>query len=114
MMELRPNLALTKVPKMLSVAMEFINIPFKRDQEEGFRKLAVSTKSEYDSKDQKFMKRHPAILKAHMLMLAQACRKTNDVDASLQADLKTVMGLFPRLAEEALKITLAPVNQLGY
>ena len=49
-----------------------------------------------------------------MLLLAQACRKTQEVDPSLQADLKQVITLMPRLFEEAFKISLSPVNNLGY
>ena len=48
-----------------------------------------------------------------MLLLAQACRKTQEVDPSLQADLKQVITLMPRLFEEAFKISLSPVNNLA-
>ena len=112
--ELRPNMGLSKVARVLSVAEEYIKMPFKRDQEEPVRKLLATFKNEYDAKDPKFLKRHPSILRAHMLLLAQACRKTTEVDPALQADLKTVVKTFPVLFEEALKIVRAPVNNMGF
>lgn len=36
------------------------------------------------------------------------------MDPALQADLKQVITLMPRLFEEAFKISLSPINQLGY
>ena len=112
--ELRPNMGLSKVARVLSVAEEYVKMPFKRDQEEPVRKLLATLKNEYDAKDPKFLKRHPSILRAHMLLLAQACRKTAEVDPALRADLKTVVKTFPALFEEALKIVRAPVNNLGF
>jgi|TARA_B110000003_G_C16645292_1_gene531767 translocation protein SEC63 len=112
--ELKPNLSIAKVPKLLSVAAEYIQLPYRRDHEEPVRRLLTVLRSEYDHKDPKFQRRHPAVLKAHMLLLAQACRKTEDVDASLEADLKLVVAAMPRLWDEALKLAFLPHNQLGY
>ena len=62
--ELKPLMALSKVPRTLSVAMEYIALPYKRDQEEPVRKLLMLMRNEYDQKDPKFLKRHPACIKA--------------------------------------------------
>ena len=42
--ELRPNMGLSKVARVLSVAEEYIKMPFKRDQEEPVRKLLATFK----------------------------------------------------------------------
>lgn len=112
--ELKPNLSTAKVPKLLSVAAEYIQIPYRREHEEPVRRLLAVLRSEYDAKDPKFQRRHPAVVKAHMLMLAQACRLTDAIDASLEADLKLVMAAMPKLWDEALKLAFTPYNQLGY
>ena len=54
---------------VLAVAAEYIAIPYKRDQEDAVRKLLLLLRNEYDSKDPKFTKRYPSIIKAHMLLL---------------------------------------------
>lgn len=51
------------------MAAEYIAIPYKRDQEDAVRKLLLLLRNEYDSKDPKFTKRYPSIIKAHMLLL---------------------------------------------
>ena len=89
-------------------------VPYRREHEEPVRRLLAVLRSEYDAKDPKFQRRHPAVVKAHMLMLAQACRLTDAIDASLEADLKLVMAAMPRLWDEALKLAFTPYNQLGY
>ena len=114
MSEFKPLMTLSRVPKVLSVAAEYIQMPYARGHEEGVRKLLTILRSEYDNKDPKFLKRHPAIIKAHMLLLAQACRQTDQVDPALQADMKKVLSFVPTLMEESLKIALGPVNNLGY
>ena len=43
--ELRPNMGLSKVARVLSVAEEYVKMPFKRDQEEPVRKLLATLKS---------------------------------------------------------------------
>ena len=55
-----------KAARVLSVAMEYINIPYGRERRAD-QKLLASLKSEVDAKDPKFLKRHPAIVKAHAL-----------------------------------------------
>jgi translocation protein SEC63 len=112
--ELRPNLSTAKVPKLISVAAEFILIPYRREQVEPVRRLLTALRGEYDVKDPKFQRRHPSVIKAHMLLLAQACRKIDQVSSLLEEDLKMVLAMMPRLWDEALKLTLLPYNQLGY
>ena len=112
--ELKPQLSAGKAARVLSVAMEYINIPYRSEHEEPIKKLLLSLKSEVDAKDPKFLKRHPAIVKAHALLLAAAARKTHEVDPALRADLRAVMKLFPTLFDEALRVFLSPVNQIGY
>ena len=112
--ELKPHLSAGKAARVLSVAMEYINIPYRREHEEPIKRLLASLKSEVDAKDPKFLKRHPAIVKAHALLLAAAARKTHEVDPALRADLRAVMKLFPTLFDEAMRVFLSPVNQIGY
>ena len=112
--ELKPHLSAGKAARVLSVAMEYINIPYRREHDEPIKRLLASLKSEVDAKDPKFLKRHPAIVKAHALLLAAAARKTHEVDPALRADLRAVMKLFPTLFDEALRVFLSPVNQIGY
>ena len=114
-MEKRPHLGAMKAARVLSVAMEYINIPYLRSQDEPLKKLlSLTLKQEVDAKDPKFLKRHPGVVKAHALLLAQACRKTHEVDPLLRQDLKQVMKLFPTLFNEAVNVFLAPVNSVGY
>ena len=112
--ELKPHLSAGKAARVLSVAMEYINIPYRREHDEPIKRLLASLKSEVDAKDPKFLKRHPAIVKAHALLLAAAARKTHEVDPALRADLRAVMKLFPTLFDEAMRVFLSPVNQIGY
>lgn len=112
--QMKPHLSLRQVPRVLSVAAEYIQIPCSEEQKDKVKRLFATLKSEYDTKDPKFMMRHAPILKAHALLLAQACRKTADLDPALRADLKAVMKLFPALFQEAFKISLSPVNPVGY
>ena len=112
--ELRPNLSTVKVPKLLSVAAEYIQIPYRREHEEPVRHLLAALRNQYDIKEPKFQRRHPSVIKAHMLILAQACRKIDEVDSLLEGDLQLVLAALPRLWDEALKLTLSPYNQLGH
>ena len=112
--ELKPHLSAGKAARVLSVAMEYINIPYRREHDEPIKRLLASLKSEVDAKDPKFLKRHPAVVKAHALLLAAAARKTHEVDPALRADLRAVMKLFPTLFDEAMRVFLSPVNQIGY
>jgi translocation protein SEC63 len=112
--ELKPHMSAGKAARVLSVAMEYVNIPYRSEHEEPIKKLLLSLKSEVDAKDPKFLKRHPAIVKAHALLLAAAARKTHEVDPALRADLRAVMKLFPTLFDEATRVFLSPVNQIGY
>ena len=115
--DFKPSMALSKVPHMLSIAMEYAAIPYSAAlQDEPMRKLRALLKAEYTDvkKDPKFARRKEQHVKAHMLILAQACRKTREVDPALQPDLKPVLSLVPRLFELALKVSLTPANQLGY
>ena len=86
--QMKPHLSLRQVPRVLSVAAEYIQIPCSEEQKDKVKRLFATLKSEYDTKDPKFMMRHAPILKAHALLLAQACRKTADLDPALRADLK--------------------------
>ena len=112
--ELKPNLSTVKVPKLLSVAAEYIQIPYRREHEEPVRHLLAALRNQYDIKEPKFQRRHPSVIKAHMLILAQACRKIDEVDSLLEGDLQLVLAALPRLWDEALKLTLSPYNQLGH
>jgi translocation protein SEC63 len=112
--ELKPQLGISKAARVMSVAMEYVDIPYKREHDEPIRRLLLALKTEVDAKDPKFLKRHPAFIKAHALLLASASRKTDEIDAVLKPDLRSVMRLFPVLFDEALRVFLAPVNPIGY
>ena len=61
-------LSVTKVPDILVAAVEYYKIPFKKEQP--VNQLRTLMKSIVDPKDPKFFKRHPAFIKAHLLVLA--------------------------------------------
>jgi translocation protein SEC63 len=112
--ERKPHLGVMKAARVLSVASEYVQIPVKQQHDEPVKKLLNALRGEVDAKDPRFVKRHPAIIKAHALLLAQASRKTHEVSETLRPDLKQVMKLFPTLFAEAVNVFLAPVNQTGY
>lgn len=111
---LKPVLALAKVAETVSVAHEFIEMPFLEGQDAAVSQLLKEMKTEYDSKDNKLMKRKPSIIKAHMLILAQTSRKLSAIPPVLAADAKKVVAMVPRLIEQLLKISTTPINRAGH
>ena len=111
---LKPVLALSKVPETLAVAHEFIETPFLDGQDAAVSQLLKDYKNEYESKDQKLMKRLPTIIKAHMLILTQTSRRAASLPSVLSADAKKVVLTLPRLIEELLKIAAMPINRAGH
>ena len=111
---LKPALALSKVPETLSVAHEFIEMPFTDGQDVAVSHLLKELKHEYDSKDQKLMKRKPSIIKAHMLIVAQTSRRLSTLPAILAADAKKIVATVPRLMKEIFNIASMPINRAGH
>ena len=111
---LKPVLALSKVPETLAVAHEFIETPFLDGQDAAVSQLLKDYKNEYESKDQKLMKRLPTIIKAHMLILTQTSRRAASLPPVLSADAKKLVLTLPRLIEELLKIAAMPINRAGH
>ena len=58
-------------------------MPFTDGQDVAVSHLLKELKHEYDSKDQKLMKRKPSIIKAHMLIVARAWRGSLDASGHL-------------------------------
>ena len=79
------------------------------------RHLLAALRNQYDIKEPKFQRRHPSVIKAHMLILAQACRKIDEVDSLLEGDLQLVLAALPRLWDEALVdiIAIQPTRTLS-
>lgn len=112
--KMKPVLALQRLPETLAVAHEFIEMPVLEGQHEEVSKLLKELKNEYDSKDQKLMKRFPQIIKAHMLILAQTSRKTHLLSAQMAADARKIGALIPGLLEELFKLSSMPINRAGH
>jgi translocation protein SEC63 len=107
---LKPTLALQKVPEMLAVAHEYVTLPFGPGQDAVISGLLKDMKLEYDSKDQKLTRRHPGIIKAHMLVLAMLARKVETLPEQSKADAKTISSMIPRFLFEMQKIASMPIN----
>jgi translocation protein SEC63 len=107
-------LALQRLPETLAVAHEYIQMPVLEGQHEEVSKLLKDLKNEYDSKDQKLMKRFPQIIKAHMLILAQTSRKVHTLSAQMASDARKIGALIPGLLEELFKLSSMPINRAGH
>ena len=106
---------LSKVPETLAVAHEFIEMPFTDGQDVAVSQLLKELKHEYDSKDQKLMKRKPSIIKAaHMLIVAQSVASLSTLPAILAADAKKIVATVPRLMKEIFNIASMPINRAGH
>mmetsp|Transcript_372 Transcript_372/g.1239 ORF Transcript_372/g.1239 Transcript_372/m.1239 type:complete len:717 (-) Transcript_372:925-3075(-) len=100
-------LSVTKVPEVLVAAVEYYKIPFKKEHQEPVNQLRTLLKSIVDPKDPKFYKRHPAFIKAHLLILAHLERVK--IPAALVEDSVTVLKYAPLLCDELMKVARSPM-----
>eukprot|EP00850_Spirogloea_muscicola_P010516 SM000062S19902 [mRNA] locus=s62:205349:209388:- [translate_table: standard] len=112
---IRPSLAPSKVLDVLLKSAEFLEMPVRRGDEEPLVRLFTVVRSELnlDPKNLKqetikFWKRHSALVKAELLMLAQLTREGANVPKVLQADFQQMLKLCPRLLEELMKMSVLP------
>ncbi|KAH9322269.1 hypothetical protein KI387_016908, partial [Taxus chinensis] len=118
---MKPSLAPSKVMDVFIKAAEYVEIPVRRSDDEPLQKLFMVVRSElnFDPKNlkqeqAKFWKKHPALVKTELLLLAQLTRESVAVPSGLQADFKHVLQLAPRLLEELMKMAVAARNAEGY
>eukprot|EP00898_Chlorokybus_atmophyticus_P006992 jgi/Chlat1/7294/Chrsp58S06920 len=113
---MKPSLALSKVIEHLMVADEYVSIPVRRTDEEPLQRLANVLRGElaFDpsnlkTQKEKFWRRHPALIKAQLLLLAQMSRESAQVDQGLlQQDMTNILQLAPKLMEELFKAAVRP------
>ncbi|GFR50266.1 hypothetical protein Agub_g12453, partial [Astrephomene gubernaculifera] len=109
--------SLVRIPETLVFCMEFLTLPTPGEQGAGLEELRrVVLRNNPDLKDKKafWVKRHPSVLKAHMLLLAHLDREHDSVPASLKADLNFVLTKTPLLLDEMIKIAVLPRPPLGH
>ncbi|KAG6542072.1 hypothetical protein Mapa_016536 [Marchantia paleacea] len=119
---MKPSLAPSKVLEVLIQAAEFVEIPVRHRDEGPLQKLFLIVRSELNldpknmkSEQQKFLKKkHPAFIKAELLLLAQLTREYNGIPPEMKADFDLVMNIVPRLMEELMKIALIPRTVEGH
>lgn len=118
---MKPSLASSKVMDVFIKAAEYVEMPVRRSDDEPLQKLFMIVRSELNlnpknlkQEQAKFWKRHPALVKTELLLLAQLSRESMAVPPGLQADFAHVLRLAPRLLEELMKMAVAARNAEGY
>lgn len=118
---MKPSLASSKVMDVFIKAAEYVEMPVRRSDDEPLQKLFMIVRSELNlnpknlkQEQAKFWKRHPALVKTELLLLAQLSRNVADVPSGLQADFSQILRLAPRLLEELMKMGVAARNAEGY
>ncbi|KAH7441053.1 hypothetical protein KP509_03G023300 [Ceratopteris richardii] len=118
---MKPSLASSKVIDVFIKAAEYVEIPVRRSDDEPLQKLFMIVRSELNlnpkslkQEQAKFWKRHPALVKTELLLLAQLSRNAAEVPKGLQADFAHILRLAPRLLEELMKMAVAARNAEGY
>lgn len=118
---MKPSLASSKVMDVFIKAAEYVEMPVRRSDDEPLQKLFMIVRSELNlnpknlkQEQAKFWKRHPALVKTELLLLAQLSRNVADVPSGLQADFSQILRLAPRLLEELMKMAVAARNAEGY
>ncbi|GLJ15300.1 hypothetical protein SUGI_0250810 [Cryptomeria japonica] len=118
---MKPSLAPSKVMDVFIKAAEYVEMPVRRSDDEPLQKLFMVVRSElnFDPKSlkqeqAKFWKKHPALVKTELLLLAQLTRESATVPSGLQSDFKHVLQLAPRLLEELMKMAVIARNTECY
>ncbi|MCO5572821.1 hypothetical protein L7F22_026580 [Adiantum nelumboides] len=118
---MKPSLASSKVMDVFIKAAEYVEMPVRRSDDEPLQKLFMIVRSELNlnpknlkQEQAKFWKRHPALVKTELLLLAQLSRNAADVPSGLQTDFSQILHLAPRLLEELMKMAVAARNAEGY
>ncbi|XP_031476594.1 dnaJ protein ERDJ2 [Nymphaea colorata] len=118
---MKPSLAPSKVMEVFIKAAEYMEMPVRRSDTEPLQKLFMVVRSELglDTKNirqeqAKFWKRHPALVKTELLLLAQLTRESVSIPITLQGDFKHVIELAPRLLEELMKMAIIRRSPGGY
>eukprot|EP00249_Psilotum_nudum_P018900 c27009_g1_i1 orf=148-2214(+) len=118
---MKPSLAPSKVMDVFIKAAEYVEMPVRRSDDEPLQKLFMIVRSELNldpknlkQEQAKFWKRHPALVKTELLLLAQLTREAVAIPSGLQADFAHVLRLAPRLLEELMKMAVAARNAEGY
>ncbi|CAM6127288.1 unnamed protein product [Calypogeia fissa] len=116
---MKPSLAPSKVVDVFVKAAEFVEIPVRRSDD--LQKLFMVVRSELNldpkslkQEQAKFWKKHPALIKTELLLLAQLMREVDSIPSNLKADFSLVMKLTPRLLEELMKMAVIPRNAEGH
>eukprot|EP00252_Welwitschia_mirabilis_P009371 TRINITY_DN2193_c0_g1_i1.p1 TRINITY_DN2193_c0_g1~~TRINITY_DN2193_c0_g1_i1.p1 ORF type:complete len:687 (-),score=124.99 TRINITY_DN2193_c0_g1_i1:179-2239(-) len=118
---MKPSLAPSKVLDVFTKAAEYVEMPVRRSDDEPLQKLFMVVRSELNldpknlkHEQAKFWKRHPALVKTELLLLAQLTREAAVVPSVLQSDFKHVIQLAPRLLEELMKMAVIPRSSEGF
>ncbi|KAL3688234.1 hypothetical protein R1sor_014543 [Riccia sorocarpa] len=119
---MKQSLAPSKVLEVLIQAAEFVEIPVRHRDEAPLQRLFLVVRSELnlDPKNLKteqlkfWKKKHPAFIKAELLILAHLSRQHEEVLPEIKADFDLVMSIVPRLMEELMKMALMPRTAEGY
>ncbi len=107
-----------RLPETLICAMEFLppQLHFGAEQGPALEALRRAVGAQYpevrDTSSAFFRKRHPALVKAHMLLLAHMARI--DVDPTLKKDLTYILEKAPRLLQEMFNISSMPRIKPNY
>ncbi|GMH09945.1 hypothetical protein Nepgr_011786 [Nepenthes gracilis] len=118
---MKPSLAPSKVMDVFIKAAEYMEIPVRRGDAEPLQKLFMLVRSELNldlknikQEQAKFWKQHPALVKTELLVQAQLTRESAALSPALQADLRRVLQLAPRLLEELMKMAVVPRTSQGH
>jgi len=107
-----------RLPETLICAMEFLppQLHFGAEQGPALEALRRAVGHKYpevrDTSSAFFRKRHAALVKAHMLLLAHMSRI--DIDQTLKKDLTYILEKAPRLLQEMFSIASAPRIRPNY
>eukprot|EP00239_Pterosperma_sp_CCMP1384_P002002 CAMPEP_0197852036 /NCGR_PEP_ID=MMETSP1438-20131217/19509_1 /TAXON_ID=1461541 /ORGANISM="Pterosperma sp., Strain CCMP1384" /LENGTH=695 /DNA_ID=CAMNT_0043465875 /DNA_START=61 /DNA_END=2148 /DNA_ORIENTATION=- len=112
---MKPAMTMQRMMEVLCLAGEYCMMPIPHQQSAAILELMQLIRSEQDVKnDKKFLQRHPAAVKAHMLLIAQTLREGNNVPQPLQQDFNDILKAVPKLSDELMKAAIRQRPPNGY
>jgi len=106
---LKPMIKLTEVPQLVSVAQEFMEMEYKGEKlNESLSEVLKQCRNEIGGGElaQKFVRRHPNVVRTHALQLMHLLRKGEEVPRELMKDFDFVVKNVPRFIDQILLMLL--------